>query len=185
MKTKTKLSMTPAKTSQETLNIASAYESTNLFWFVSKFSPDDSPLQKTLPQQSPPPVKAWINGLTFGQVTVPPPIIVNYHECSLRYFLWMEMELALFLHPLFSLWDCSKSSRTSRKDTDNVGRRCGGWVGHLRHSCAIPELVNFMASDAIKVHHPSLICPAWSRASLPTLGWLLPESRWQRVQHLK
>lgn len=76
MKTKTKLSMTLAKTSQETLNISSAYESTNLFWFVSKFSPDDSPLQKTLPQQSPPPVKAWINGLTFGQVTVPPP-----HNC--------------------------------------------------------------------------------------------------------
>lgn len=124
----------------------------------------------------------WID---FWTSDSSPPIIVNYHECSLRYFLWMEMELTLFLHPLFSLWDCSKSSRTSRKDTDDVGRRCGGWVGHLRHSCAILELVNFMALDAIKVHHPSLICPAWSRASLPTLGWLLPESRWERVQHLK
>lgn len=38
MKTKTKLSMTPAKTSQETLNISSAYESTNVLVCVQILS---------------------------------------------------------------------------------------------------------------------------------------------------
>lgn len=55
--------------------------------FESKCFVKDCPRKNTLPHPS---ARPKINGLTSEQATVCF-IIVNYHECFLRCFLWMEM----------------------------------------------------------------------------------------------
>ncbi|TNN65152.1 hypothetical protein EYF80_024661 [Liparis tanakae] len=51
-----------------------------------------------------------------------------------------------------------------KEDASDGGRKCGGWVGLLRHSCAT-ELVDFMAMGANKLHPP----PSPTRVHLPSL----------------
>lgn len=85
-----------------------------------------------------------------------------------RWDLLSFSTLCFFMGLVFVLKDVEK-------DTNDVGRRRSAWVGHPRHSCAIPGLMSFMATGAIKVHHPSLSVlpdhdlPTASSGSAPSL----------------
>lgn len=67
------------------------------------------------------------------------------------FYEWRWDSLSLVLHPLVLFMGLILVLKDVKKDASDGGRRCGGWVGHLRHSCA-SGLVGFMATGASKLH---------------------------------
>lgn len=180
--------MPPENTSWEVLKISSCEEWISFGSHPNELEPKPSSPSPTLSASL---VKHQINGLTFRQASV------FLHNCKLSRVLSEVLSMnrdGIFslshslLHPLLFLMGLTLVLKDIKKDASDGGRKCGGWVGLLRHSCAT-ELMDFMAMGANKLHPP----PSPTRVHLPSLTRgshthrrvAPPPVPDERVQHLR